>query len=87
MSRYQQGYFWPSLATSPYSPLLPTGPQGYIPYRHRAAACRFKLDVLLFARPLWRGPQEYTTYELVPTSPAMTRMSGSSNFDSFRDGW
>ena len=34
-----------------------------------------------------RGPQEYITYELVPTSPAVSRMSGSSNFDSFRDGW
>ena len=35
---------------------------------------------------IWRGPQEYITYELVPTSPAVSRMSGSSNFDSFRDG-
>ena len=36
---------------------------------------------------MWRGPQEYITYELVPTSPTVSRMSGSSNFDSFRDGW
>ena len=36
---------------------------------------------------IWRGPQEYIAYELVPTSPAVSRMSGSSNFDSFRDGW
>ena len=36
---------------------------------------------------LWKGPQEYITYELVPTSPAVFRMSGSSNFDSFHDGW
>ena len=36
---------------------------------------------------MWRGPQEYITYELVPTSPAMSWMSGSSNFDSFHDGW
>ena len=36
---------------------------------------------------MWRGPQEYIPYELVPTSPAVSRMSGSSNFDSFRDGW
>ena len=34
---------------------------------------------------MWRGPQEYIAYELVPTSPAVSRMSGSSNFDSFRD--
>ena len=29
---------------------------------------------------MWRGPQEYITYE-------MSRMSGSYNFCSFRDGW
>ena len=33
-----------------------------------------------------RHPQEYITYELVPT-PAVSRMSGSSNFYSFPDGW
>ena len=27
------------------------------------------------------------TYELVPTSPAVSCMSGSSNLNSFRDGW
>ena len=36
---------------------------------------------------MWRGPLEYIIYELVPTSPAVSRMSGSSNFNSFRDGW
>ena len=35
---------------------------------------------------MWRGPQEYITHELVPTSPAVSRMFGSSNFDSFHDG-
>ena len=35
---------------------------------------------------MWRGSQEYSTYELVPTSPAMSPMSCSSNFDSFLDG-
>ena len=30
---------------------------------------------------MWRGPQEYFTYEVVPTSPAVSHMSGSSNFD------
>ena len=34
----------------------------------------------------WRGPQEYITHELVPTSPAVSRVSGLSNLDSFRDG-
>ena len=36
---------------------------------------------------MWRGPQEYVAYEFVLTSPAVSRMSGSSNLDSFRDGW
>ena len=46
MSRHQYGYPWPSLATPPYRPLLPTGLQDYIPYRHRAALCRFLLVIL-----------------------------------------
>ena len=36
---------------------------------------------------MWRGPLEYITYELVLTSPAVLRVSGSFNFDSFRDWW
>ena len=35
---------------------------------------------------IWRGPSEYVTYELIPTSPAVSSMSGLSNLDSFRDG-
>ena len=35
---------------------------------------------------MWRGPKEIATYELVPTSPAVFRMSGSSNLDSFLVG-
>ena len=35
---------------------------------------------------MWRGSQECITYELVPTSPVVSRMCGSSDFDSFRDG-
>ena len=34
-----------------------------------------------------RGPQEYITYEFVLASPAVSHMSGLSNFDSFHDGW
>ena len=38
----------------PYRPLLPVGPQGYIPYRHRAAVCRFELVVLpLYVHVKW----------------------------------
>ena len=33
-----------------------------------------------------KGPQEYIANELVLTFPAVSRMSGSSNVDSFRDG-
>ena len=36
---------------------------------------------------MWRGPQLYITHEFVPTSPGVSRVSSSSNFDSFCDGW
>ena len=36
---------------------------------------------------MWGDPLEYIVYEFVPTSPAVSCMSGSSNLDSFRDGW
>ena len=45
-----------SLATPPYHPLLPVGLQGYIPYWHRAAVCRFKLVIL----PLLVHVKEFT---------------------------
>ena len=35
---------------------------------------------------MWGVPQEYIPYEFVLTSPAVSRMYGSSNIDSFRDG-
>ena len=35
---------------------------------------------------MWRGSQEYVAYEFVPTSPAVYRMSGLFNLDSFPDG-
>ena len=40
----------------------------------------------VFARPYVGGPLEFVTYELVPASPAVSCMSGSSDLDSFRDG-
>ena len=36
---------------------------------------------------MWRGPQEYITFEFVLTSPAVSRVYGSSNFDSFLGEW
>ena len=47
MSCRQQGYPWPSLATSPYHSSLQACLQGYIPYSHIAAICIFELVVLL----------------------------------------
>ena len=38
-----------------------------------------------FCSAICGGPLEYMTYELVPLSPAVSCMSGSSNLDSFRD--
>ena len=35
---------------------------------------------------MWKGPQGYITYEHVSTSPAVFRISGSSNFHTFHDG-
>ncbi len=46
----------------------------------------FELIALLLQGPE-KGKREYIPYELVPTSPAVSCMSGSSNFYSFRDGW
>ena len=46
MSRHPHGYHWSSLATSPYRPLLSAGLQGFIPYHHRAAVCRYELVIL-----------------------------------------
>ena len=39
-----------------------------------------------FCSTICGGPQEYITYELVPASPAVSCMSGSSSLNSFRDG-
>ena len=46
-SWHQPRYPWPYLATPPYRSSLPVGPQGYTPYPHRAAVCRFELVALL----------------------------------------
>ena len=47
LSYHHHGYPDPSLATPPYRSSLPVGSQGYIPYPHRAAVCRFELVALL----------------------------------------
>ena len=40
------GYPWHSLATLRYCSSLPAGPQGYTPYPHRDAVCKFNLVAL-----------------------------------------
>ena len=52
--------------------------------------CCFYQAEVVSTRPLLdknRGSQEYTAYEFGHTSPVVSRVSGSSNLDSFRDGW
>ena len=53
MSCHQQGYPWPSLATSPYRSSPLAGLQGYIPYPHIAAVCMFELVELLLLGHMW----------------------------------
>ena len=75
----------------PLSPLLPfhssppAGLQDYILCPHIVAVCRFVL-VVCFCTSICGGLQEYIAYELVLASPAVSRVSGSSNLYSFRDG-
>ena len=53
MSYRQHRYLLPSLATPPYRSSLLAGLQGYIPYPHIAAVCRFELAVLLLLGHMW----------------------------------
>ena len=73
MSHYQYGCPWPSLATPPYSPLLPANRQSYIPYRHRTAVCRLELSRPAFARPcegIHRGTSFISSSQLLHQCPA-----------------
>ena len=47
MSCPQHGYPWPYHASPSYRSSFLVGPQGYIPYPHGAAVCRFEIVVLL----------------------------------------
>ena len=53
MSCHQNGYPWPSLATSPYRSSPLAGFQGCIPYPHIAAVCMFELVILLLLGHIW----------------------------------
>ena len=74
---------WFSPATLSYRPSLPASLQGYILYRHTPVVYRSSC----LCSTMWRGPQGYVTYELVPSSPAVSCISGWSKLDSFHDGW
>ena len=85
---HQHGYPWPSLATPPPRLLLPAGPQSYSPYRPRASVCRFELVALLllgYVKGSIGIPPYFSSNELLPTSPAISCMSGLNNLDSFCD--
>ena len=75
----------------PLAPLFPVVPRLWQVFR---ATSRILAELLYvcsswsscFCSAIGGGPSEYITYELVPASPAVSCMSGSSNLDSFRDG-
>ena len=49
---------------------------------HRAVVDSWSFNV---CSSMFRDPLKYITYEIVLTPPAVSRMSGLSNLDSFRD--
>ena len=67
---HQHGYPWPSPTTRLNHSSLPVGLQDYILYRHRTVV--YRLSCLCLS--IWRGPLEYVTYEVVSTSPAVSRI-------------
>ena len=74
--------------SDPFSPPLPMIHFFWHVFRATSSIGRELLYVFsswtsYFCLSLRRGSQEYITYELVPTSPAVSCMSGSSYFHSF----
>ena len=84
-----------AISTDIPDPLSPPLPIVHYPWQVFRATSSIHTELLYkcsswascLCSSLWRGPQEYITYELVPTSAAVSCMSGSSNFDSFHDKW
>ena len=75
----------------PLSPLLPIVHRLWQVFRGKSRILRELLYVCSswpswFCSAICGGPLEYITYDLVPASPTVSCMSGSSNLDSFRDG-
>ena len=69
---------WLSHAIRLYRPSLLADLPGYILSPYSVVVDKFLLVVRV---------KEYITYQFVLTSPAVSRMSCSSNLDSFLDGW
>ena len=71
---------------------LPISPSSIAPSRFSrlhpvSAQFRFWLSCRssCLCSSIWRGPQEYVIYEVIPTSQVVSRIFGSSNLDSFRE--
>ena len=72
--RYQHGYPWPSLAIS----IVHFFRQVFRATPRISTGLLYVGSSLCLA--MWEDPQEYITYEIVPTTPAVPCMSGSSMF-------
>ena len=86
MSRCQHGSSWPSPA--PVS--IVHRSRQVFKVKSRIGTALLYIDSSwssCLCSSMWRGPQKYVTYEFLSTSLAVSRMSGSSNLDSFRDRW
>ena len=81
MLRFLHVSIWPSLTTRLSHPSLPRGLQGFILYGTKLLYIGSSKSSYVCSS-MWRGPQDYIAYKFVPTFPAMSRMSGSSNLDS-----
>ena len=86
ISRHQYGYPWPSLI--PPLPIVHCFRMIFRTTSHIGTELLYEgwSWSFCFCASMWRGLQEYT-YELVPPSPAVSHMSGSSTFGICRDGW
>ena len=67
----------------PLSPPLPIVHCFWQVFRATSSICRELLYICsswtsCLCSSLWKGPQEYIAYELIPTSPAVSHMSDSS---------
>ena len=85
MACRQHGYPWLSLATPPCRSSLQASPHDYIPYTHRASVCWFKLVVLRLFGHMRGSIGEHPLWARLCFSSNFC-LSGSSNFDSFRNG-